>query len=343
MGFGKPKYGSGAGKCPTWGLDMGDNIYRILPPMHSLAESGRWSNYVRTDWGYAGTDSQNPGKTRVKPFRCIQVENRRTGMVEEECPEDSLREGYKQRAQAREAELRAQHAALKPEEIDVIVDREMAPLRTWLRAHNQDAKHYLAVMNEKRIFGHLKINHTDKKKLDLKFDELRKNQAIDPLDLEQGVWVNFRRISKNGLDDIIDFVTEKVTATINGREVQVQQIIMAPLAADEVTRALEEVRDLTDVGGFILTHEQVLALTQAGEDPEEVDRIFAMNRKEKSTKAPAPAVALILDLADPRVQVRLAEIKARKDASLALPPAPASEAAYKLDDEAFLKLVGSTT
>lgn len=309
MGFGKAKYGSSGG-CPTWTLKPGDNVYRILPPMHSLADQGEWRQYHASHWGYEVTDPRNPGKTRQTIFKCIEVRNWNTKMVEKPCPECEL---HVVRARALEdltAQLRAKYkAAGKAEpDIDKLVEAEVAAPTAWLFAHNLDKKFYMAAMSEDRKFGHLKISPTTKRKLEAKLAELR-GQGIDPLDLAQGVWLNFKRMTKNGLDDVVEPVTELVDATVNGRQTRVPQIVLAPISDDEADRALEDIRDLTTAGGIDLTYEQVALLTQVGEDPDEADKIFKMERSNGKSHGVEPKANPLMT---PENQARLTEILSRK-------------------------------
>lgn len=46
------------------------NVYRILPPFKTLAESGRWAQYESVIWGFKNSEG------RHKPFKSIQRKNR---------------------------------------------------------------------------------------------------------------------------------------------------------------------------------------------------------------------------------------------------------------------------
>jgi hypothetical protein len=43
-----------------------DNIYRVLPPIKSLASKGKYAQFIATHRGFRGTDGKQ------KPFRCIE-------------------------------------------------------------------------------------------------------------------------------------------------------------------------------------------------------------------------------------------------------------------------------
>jgi hypothetical protein len=356
-GWGTPKYG-GSGSMQTWSLENGDNVYRILPPMLSFAESGRWTNYVTVHYGYTGTDPKNPNGKK-KPFRCIEVKDRRSGMVLEECPECTLFEERKQLLTEREAELRAQFKAEKKpdQEIEELLEAALLSLRTWVKDHRPDRKHYLNVMDREGTFGQLKISHRTKKSLEAKIDELRA-EGTDPLALDQGVFFNIKRIGKGFTDpDVVEVVTQKVEVMVDGKKKLFPEVVMRPLTEQESEKALRECRDLADVGGFVLTREQIRELTECSGDPEEIDKIFARSRREasprprqvsasandngRSAAGPANDNASAVDASDPRVQARLAELRTRREAEeRAKVQKAAAENPLLMDDEEFLARFG---
>lgn len=285
-GWGKPKYSSGP-KGKNFNLKEGDNVYRFLPPMHSFADEGLWSTYVSTHFGYYGTDPTDSNKTRLKTFKCIQKDDRQSGMVLEECPECTLIEDKQAELKDQEATLRTQFKAdgMDEKEIEETLETALAPIKGWLKQHNVDRKHHMNVMTPSGEFGQLKLSHRTKKQLDAKLKELNDEDGIDPLDLEQGVLINIKRTGKmRDVVDTVEVVKEKVN--VNGKKME--QILLRPLTEDEANAALENCRDLATAGGYVLTKEQIQELTESSGDPEEVDRVFSRN-KEESKKSAAPA------------------------------------------------------
>ena len=61
-------------------IEQGDNAYRILPPMYSLAEKGQTYAYWRTHLGFKGSN----GKNRV--VVCTEKSDYRTKEIKEFCP-----------------------------------------------------------------------------------------------------------------------------------------------------------------------------------------------------------------------------------------------------------------
>jgi hypothetical protein len=345
-GWGKPKYGSST-SSKTAKIKEGDNIYRFLPPMHSFAEEGKWSNYVAIHFGYSGVDSQDATKTRFRVFRCIQVKDFRSGMILEDCPECDLIEKNKKALEEREAELIVQFKAegKDEKEIEELLESALGPDKGWLQSHNVDRKHYINAMTpDGREFVQVPISHRTKKQLDAVFKELQESEGIDPLDIGQGVLINIKRSGKfRDAQDVVSVVKEKVDAEVNGKKVKLEQIKLRPLTPEEAERALKECRDLATVGGLELTREQIKELTECSGDPEEVDAIIKKGQKEASparkpaandnskpkaepkstatkakaeTKPEADKEEPVNDNAakEAAIQKRLADIKAKKDA-----------------------------
>ncbi len=337
-GFGKPKYG-GSAWGNSWGIKEGDNPFRILPPMHSLAESGDWSFYHGIHFGYSGTDSQDASKVRMRTFRCIQVKTR-NGMVEQECPECNKIESVKQERKEREAQLLS--AGTDSETIET----ELATFDSWLRSHNADRKHYVNVLIPSGDVGHLKISHRTMKALREKMKELQDVQKIDPIEPEQGVWFNIRRTGKKiDATDSVEVVLDDVTVTgADGKVRKLKDLRPGALTEAQAEKALSECKDLSDVG-TVLAFEQIKTLTECSGAPEEVDAVFGVTAKPKAvtavpaTKAPAakagptqakpaaktvetktPAAAAkaspakAVNPTDPALLARVAQIKAKKEA-----------------------------
>lgn len=279
MGYGKAKYGSDQKfqKTGKPGKGPGNNFIRIMPPMHSLADEGKWAVYYTTHWGYAGISKSDPTKTTVRPFRCIEDKDRRSGMIRQVCPEcENFREREKE-ATAFEAKLKAQGLNDK----QVKDHPEMKALSDWLQSHSPERKWYINVMYKDRSFGDYKINHkTHKKGIDSKIAELLDNQQIDALDPDQGVWFNIKRLGDGfTVPDVIE-----VEMTPGERKGSLD-IGLAPLTPEEQDKGLKDCRDLATLGGTLLSEEQIYALTVSDGSPEAVDKIFGERPAQRTQHA----------------------------------------------------------
>lgn len=243
----------------------GNNIFRIMPAMFSLADEGKWAVYYTTHWGYQGTHPTDQSKNVVRPFRCIEDKNRQTGMVRQACPECDLYNQKFEEAQAFEAALKAEKKYTEDE-----IKSKMKSRSDWLQGHAPERKWYINVMNPDRTFGDYKINHkTHKKGIDTKIQELLESE-IDATDLDSGVWFNIKR---TGDGFTVPDVVEVVQKPIEGKKGSFE-IALAPLTAAEQARGLKECRDLASLGGSVLSYDQIRELVLSGGDPDKVDRIF---------------------------------------------------------------------
>ncbi len=274
-GWGTPKFGSGdfkrTGK-PAKG--PGNNYIRILPPMFTLADEGTWAVYRTTHWGYSGVSAKDPNRPVVRPFLCIEDKDFRTQIVRQSCPECDL---YNRKAE----EDKTARAALKTAgKTDDQIDEELAEEKKWLQAHAPERKWYLNVKYKDGTFGDYKINHkTHKKGIDNKIKELLAEQEIAALAPDQGVWFNIKR-SGNGWDtpDTIEVEMEMIEP---GKPSKGFRTLMAELTEDDWDRANKECRDLSTVGGQVLSFEQIRDLTKCSGDPGEVDDIMGARKSDK--------------------------------------------------------------
>lgn len=267
-GWGKPKYGGEQfQKTGKPGKGPGSNYIRILPPMFSFAEAGKWAVYRTTHWGYSGAHPSDPTKTVVRPFLCIEESNGRTKMVTQVCPEC---DNYREKLAARDAKAAELKAAGMDDET---IKSTLKSRNDWLQAHGPERKWYLNVKYKDGTFGDYKINHKiHKKGIDAKIAELEAKYKIDALDPEQGVWFNIKRIG-NGFDppDVIEIGTKSVT--IEGGQVA-EVIEKAPLSQEDWDKASRTCRDLSTLGGTVLSFDQIERLVKCSGDPTEVDAIF---------------------------------------------------------------------
>lgn len=281
MSYGKSKYGSDQKfqKTGKPGKGPGDNFIRIMPAMHSFADEGKWAVYYTTHWGYSGSSKSDPTKTVVRPFRCIEDKDRRSGFVRQACAEcDNFR--------VKEAEANAYEATLKAKGLDdkaIKADPEMKAFNDWLQQHAPERKWYINVMYRDRSFGDYKINHkTHKKGIDAKIQELMEKNDIDATDLDQGVFFNIKRLGDGfTVPDVVEVSMKP------GDKKGSMDIELAPLTDEEKDRGLKECRDLATLGGTLLSEEQIYALVQSDGSPEAVDKIFG----ERPTQASRPIQA----------------------------------------------------
>jgi hypothetical protein len=291
-GFGTPQYGNSNGpRYENWRLKTPDAskgeqktsfICRIIPPMKSLAESGKWAFYHGQHFGYAGVNPRDPDKVKQRPFACVKKEDFRTKMVTVACAACDIIDEKFEEKKRREAEYKAQGLS------DSAIKERLEPLTAWLKRHNCDRKWHLNVMTPEGKFGVLQIPHSVKKQLDQKIDELREKKKIDPIAIDQGVWFNFTRMGKFPVTDGVEWVMEGFER--DGETFE--RIKKAPLTEEQCKNALEILPDLARETVKFISVQQVVQIVASSGDPEEIDRIWQQGtRTEQRERTPVSARA----------------------------------------------------
>jgi hypothetical protein len=376
-GFGKPKYGNqGFAKffrlqAPKDG-EVSTLIVRILPPIKSCAETGHWAKYHSVHYGYKGRDRKDQTKTRNRTFGCVEDRDGRTKIVRHEC--DACKQIERKETAMAQAEAKARVDGRTEEEIKSLLE----PYKLWLKDFNVDRKWYLNVMTEKEEAGPLLISHRLKKQLDTLIDELMKKEGIDPLDVDNGLFFEFKRQGKGR--ETVDSVKVATVVSRNEAGKRVEEYKTSALSADLQKRLIDVCPDLNEVT-VKLTDDQISRLVQCGNDPDVVDKIFdgsqpnirpttAVSTREPESQpkpapvakaAPAPATATeVVDDEEAALQRQLEAIKAKKAAAAAAAttvkaPTPTSTGTSDnvpdlgdvdpndLDDEAFMNTFGAVT
>lgn len=170
-------------------LKDGDNVYRILPPIGELADSGKWSAYLSVHYGYKNSEG------KLKPFQSTEVVNRKTKMVE-------VPDAASDRLKNLKLQLDAAKAAGDAKKAKVLSE--------MLEQYNLDKKHYMNVMTLDGKIGILKIPHKAKLALDIAIKGLE-SEGVDPISVEDGRFFKFSR-SGSGLDTVhqVSIYKEKI-------------------------------------------------------------------------------------------------------------------------------------
>ena len=282
-GFGTPKYGGNTYK-KTGKVGPGENFIRILPPLGSQAGSGTWRAFYVTHWGYSGVNQRDASKPAPRPFRCIRDVDRRTKIVRKECPACVAYAKLEARAEEMKAKLKSEGKS------DEQIKTSMKLIEEERRSYRAEAKWYVNVLYKDGKVGDFKLNHKDHMSRIMGIIEgtqaqpggLLKNEGIDPLHIDQGVWF---KITRNG-----DGITPPDTVELEMVPVpgtKYKEILQAPLTDEQCELAQKECRDITTLGGATLTYDQIAAVVTAVNDPEAIDSIFTHAQATASANAPS--------------------------------------------------------
>ena len=311
QGFGKAtigkQYGGGGGNKPAAprekkvfpknlyleagkkGADEGKHIiFRILPPMKSLANDGNgWRRKIGEHWGHF-QPTRDPSKPRPLIFACCEVRDFKTKTISVECPKH-----------IQMAQVKADYEALKQQfnDSDEAHQAELLPqleeCKNWIKVNRFSRQYNLNVMEPDGTFGILKLSDdTFKNKLDPIINGLFAKEGIDAVDYEQGVWFEaYRRGHLLDATDIIEVVREDVFVEGHGR---LSKIKKAPLTEAQLAEALKVCYDLAKDTVAYLSPDQIQLLVDGSGDPEENLRVLGLGKKVEKEESPAPDVPKVV-------------------------------------------------
>lgn len=268
------------------------NVYRIIPPIKSLAQSGKFRAYHGTHFGYKTRASNDATKTQFATFECVEEKDFKTGIVRIRCAECDKIAADKKIIDSKREKYTAE--GMLKDDIKIL----LAPFQSWTDSHNRDGKYHLNVMNEAGEFGTLPIGSKMNKSLDIKIAELMA-EKIDPISPLQGVWFDFKRTG-NGRD-IVDVVEVVKVVTVEGNR-RFEEIKSAPLTDEQCAEAVRLCEDLPFIVTKI-TPEQVQQLVDCSGDPDEVAAIFGSSAKREDAPVAKKEAAVSTTTLKAKVEV----------------------------------------
>jgi hypothetical protein len=299
-------------KIPEAGL-----IARVLPPLHSCAEqgpnAGKWAIMHKQHFGY-DTPRGDSGKERNwNTFYCVEVYDWKTKTIIENCDACDVIRANKDLYDITKKQYEAEKVPADQ------IKAALEPLKTWNEKHNLDAKWYINIKTLDGEYSTLKIGTKLKKKLDALIGSLRAPttgaRPVDPLDPEDGLWLQFTRTGKGfDVDYDVQVAFESKTIEIDGTLTEVKVVRRAPLADDEKELAEVTTFDLSDIGIRRLPRDKVTMLVQSDGSPDAIDAIFASSErvaapKAVSTVAPVRPVVAAPQSSGAKLVVEKAEVE----------------------------------
>lgn len=287
------------------------NIYRILPPFGALAEDGRWAFFDKVHWGYKDSNGWS------RNFRCIKEVDFKTKMVKQACPECDLIEKT----------LKKKDAFIEQQKANGLSDEQAKeaakPLSEWLKSHNLDKKWYINVKNQKGEVGRLKVAHKHFQALQVVIEDLLK-KGIEPIDVNGGVWFNFKRTGRGLQTQHFVYVDTEAITLPDGRKVQGDK--PAPLTPDDLAKMQKDAYELNTMFTD-LTFEKIKRLVDGNGDQSVVDAVFAAPVTTPAGATVAVATGSDNDEPDEPMEARMptkvaAPTSAPTPAPVQLAPAP---------------------
>lgn len=332
MKVGKAKFGGN--QKNFFKLEEGDNVYRILPPLGSLAEKGIWFKYYAIEWGYKNSE----GKTKL--FQDPRVVNRETGMVEVESAAHLRREALKKKF----SEVTEAFKAGKASKEDVVEARNMT------MKYNLEKKYHVNAVNLKGEIGLLKIGYKAMKSLEAQIKKLR-DEGIDALGMENGIYFNIERSGK-GRDTLyqVTVYTEKVEANVNGETQLIDRRKTHTMDDAFIARLDDEAFELDNMYPAP-TAEEVEQIVNGG--PEALDAVFAKYKggsrsssakteaRTAPTQSSSESVAEEVEFSSEGVDLSGGNIDTVEAAMSDIEKEEVATSKEEISDEDFLKSIGA--
>lgn len=315
-----------------------NNVYRVLPPLFSLAQEGKYAKWYATHKSFPGTN----GKRRK--FQCVEDIDK-TGRVLRHCP---------MCIKAKEAEAQLELLKNKGGSKEQLWDfriKHVYPIMS-------ERRYYLNVINQANEIGILAVNSKMFKALRALADENDK-KGIDITGME-GYFLNFTKKSEyKGDNQALFNVTMYMEEAPDGDSMRK---VKHSLTKELIAKIKTDARDLTTLFRSISVEDMELMVNaEESQRAALVDRIFASPTK---THAPDPLTREVtgtsatlvgrVELTESGVSIAMPDaVPAAVAQPVAAPVAPvaaAPKAATKADlpsDEEFMRqmeaLVGKAT
>lgn len=332
--IGKAKYNVSE-KRNIFKIKDGNNVFRILPPIGTMADKNKWAVYAKIHWGLKTSDN------KYMNFLCVEKKDNKTKMVTERCALcDEI------------ADMKATRDAKAKALADKGASREEIAVRTkteedWLRKYNLDTKWHVNVINREGEVGLLKFAHSYYKDLELLINNLvdppkdpvtgkQVRKPIDPIDPAEGVLFDFFYREGNQKTRVQKVNLIKETKDVGGESVEV--IKKVPLSEAMLTKFMAGFYDLGNLARK-LTPEEIKTIVSSKFSLEVIDSVYSSGRvtqakepvkvvEEPEEEEPTETEATLPKVAK-QPEVTTAPVKQEQKAQT---PAPSSTSAASAED-----------
>lgn len=260
----------GNSKSSWFRLEPGDNLYRVVPPVFSLAEKGQFAKYYATHSVWV-QDPQT-GKRRPYHFQCIEKVNRETKIIDRHCPFcDLYRTNLDKYNAGRESGMAQE--ALKEFHMNHV------------RPYQPEKKFYINAVNQNNEVGILPIGIKLFRSLQDRLMEMRNNYHMDATGTE-GMFFNFKKIQKYKGDRDTTYQVDPAVEISNVNGVPSQTFRMHTLTTDFINNVLST--KAKDLGALFkeITAEDMAMIANASYDGKLsiLERIFSRSDSGETTK-----------------------------------------------------------
>lgn len=266
---GSTRFGGAGGSKQVWHkLEAGDNYYRILPPLFSLAEKGLYSKFHAFHGGFRTSNG------RVNMFRCLEVKDNKTKMVKVHCPVCDM-----------VTENMAKYKLLKDAVAAGKATEEQAK-KFWMEKifpHKVQKSFFMNAINQANQVGVLGIPYKAWQAVDHVIQSTHKTLGIDITGME-GAWIKIKKIQPYAGSKDTSYGAELVYEQ-SGASFTIKRHVLSPEAVQSLQSTAFDVGNLYRT----ISLEDAAALVAAPFElrAELADRIF-MREKLANAEAANP-------------------------------------------------------
>lgn len=252
------------GKTNYARLQEGDNLFRILPPMHSLAKAGKYFQYWRIHWGFRASGGG------ARPVICIENKDFKSGIIKEHCPACDMVYEFKKEYEMLKKMHETNPAKISKDQLNDFYTKKIV-------AFDGDGKYFVNAVDATGKIVVLALPKTAKMAFEARVERLRKEEGIDPTGTN-GIYLNFVRSGK-GRDT--KYSVEPQLISVPGSP-GAKQYKFQVLDTEFVERLKRESTDLSKLYTPI-SAEDMSAIVNASEEerPKIVDRVFSRGTTDK--------------------------------------------------------------
>jgi hypothetical protein len=261
--LGTTKLTQGYERGNYFNLELGDNFYRVLPPLFSLADEGKVAKYHAYHMGFKNTEG------KVRPFLCPEVQDRKNKLITTHCPVCD---------DVSEKESKVDTARKTPG----ITDDQKKQLQEYfmktILPFKVNRGYFVNAIDQKGEIGLLRLPYTAFKSLEI---ELKKQQdkGIDPTGIE-GIYLNFKKTAAYKGDKETKYDVSPALVQ-EGDAFRLKRHTLTP----EIIESLKtKAKDLSTLYKSIKLEEVAMLQGAAGDDRAKlVDRIFGKPEDKANT------------------------------------------------------------
>ncbi len=245
-----------------------DNLYRVLPPLHSLAEKGQFAKYHASHKIFLVQMIDGKPKYDVYNFLCIERVNKSTKIIETHCPFcDKYRDNDS-------AYKNAKAQGVVKEDLEEFFNKNVRPYQV-------EKKFYINAVNQELRVGVLPVPIKAFGSLQERLKEVQTKYQLDATGTN-GLFLNFKKTQKFKGDRDTSYSVDLATDVVTVNGVPQPQLKQHVITKDFLNVIEAGSRDLGSLMQEITAADMAIILnTETANKKAVLDKIFGRGQKPK--------------------------------------------------------------